>query len=86
MYVKVYNDMTDSEKRQILRLLQRLNAKRRRDQKPRLEYVVDFRNQDCKTSEIKSRKELLDKLINTNFTGDEIKTEIIYPKKVDHTR
>ena len=43
MYVKVFNDMNDSEKRQILRLLQRLNSKRRRDQKPRLEYVVDFR-------------------------------------------
>lgn len=46
MYLKVFNDMNDSEKRQILRLLQKFNSKRSRDQKPRLKYIADFRNKE----------------------------------------
>lgn len=41
----VNDDMSVSEKKEILMLIKKLSAKRRRDQKPRLKFVIDFRNQ-----------------------------------------
>ena len=50
------------------------------------EYEGEIAEKTKALAELVSARAKLDKLINTNFTGDEIKTEIIYPKKVDHTK
>lgn len=41
----VNDDMSESEKKEILRLIKKLSSQRRRDRKPRLKYVIDFKNQ-----------------------------------------